>query len=49
LKLATVVLLLTAIGFALDGGRVIEAVIIGVLSVIPLALLVIGLVLWRRS
>jgi Na+/proline symporter len=49
LKLATVVLLLTALGFALDGGRVIEAAIIAVLSVIPMALLVIGLIFWRRS
>jgi hypothetical protein len=48
-RLATAVLLIVALVIALDAGRVIEAVVLGVLAFASLALLVLSLLAWTRS
>jgi hypothetical protein len=48
-RLATAVLLIVALLIALDAGRVIEALVIGVLALSSLVLLVLSLVACKRA
>jgi choline-glycine betaine transporter len=48
-RVATVILLLVALGISVSAGRTIEALIIAVLTIPSLVLLVLSLVAWRRG
>jgi hypothetical protein len=48
-RVAAAIALMISIGIAASAGRTIEAAIIAVLTFVPLVLLVIELVAWRRN